>query len=152
MTSQRAELVVGFLSGALGIIGLNIVLFGPVYPYTAYMNSGIVHGSEGYLVTPHGFLLLPPPSDVVVPIAVSLVLPLLILIGALLHSRQRGSLVGLILLVDATVALLIDIVFNPIALLRLFLLPSLFLALITCALAFRRGQQSGVVAAGQAHS
>lgn len=149
MALWRTERFAGVLSGVLGVVGLVVVLFGPVYPYTAYLTSGVVQGAEGLLVTPHGSLWLP--SLYIVPITVSLVPPLLILIGAFIHSRQPGSRVGLILLVGATVAFLVGIIFNPIQLLQLFLLPSLFLALIASALAFRNGRQSSLAVAGEAH-
>jgi hypothetical protein len=84
------------------------------------------------------------------PIIMSFVPPLLVLTGALLHSRNPGSRVGLVLLVGATLALLAGIIFDPIQLLQLFLLPSLLLALVACILAFRSGRQSSPIAAGQA--
>ena len=151
MTSRRIELIAGILSGVLGVAGLTMVLFGPVYPYTAYTRHGVEQGYQGLLTGPDGFFWLPPPTVFLVPIIVSLVPPLMVLIGALLHSRQSGSRVGLVLLVGGTVVLLLGVIFNPIRTLQLFLLPSLLLALVACILAFRRGRQSSPVAAAQAH-
>jgi hypothetical protein len=144
------EMNSGILSGVLGVAGLAMVLFGPVYQVTGYNTSnGTVQASQGLLTDSYGFLLLPPPTIYLMPIIIALVPPLLVLAGTLLHSRQHGSLVGLVLLVGATVALLLGVIFNPIELLRLFLLPSLLLALVTCALIFRNGRQPSRVAAGQ---
>ncbi len=152
MKYRRIELIAGLLSGVLGVAGLALVLFGPVYEYTAYMSNGVVHGSEGLLVTPHGFLLLPPPTVYIMPIIVALVPPLVLLIGAMLHSSQGESRVGLVLLVGATVALLLAVIFNPIQLLQFFMLPSLLLALVACAIAVRMGRSVSPAAAGQEHS
>ena len=147
MTLRRMELIAGILSGVLGAAGLSMVLFGPVYSYTAYTSSGVVQGSRGLLTDPHGFPLLPPPPILLLPITLSLVLPLLVLVGALLHSRQRGSRVGLVLLMGATVALLLAVIFNPIQLLQLFMLPSLLLALVAWAFALRAGRRMVLAAA-----
>ncbi len=150
MTSRRMERIAGVLSGVLGIAGLSMVLFGPVYHYTAYTRYGVEQGYQGLLTGPDGFLWFPPPTVFLMPIIMSFVPPLLVLTGALLHSRNPGSRVGLVLLVGATLALLAGIIFDPIQLLQLFLLPSLLLALVACILAFRSGRQSSPIAAGQA--
>ena len=152
MTSRRMERIAGILSGVLGVAGLNMVLFGPVYHYTAYTGHGVEQGYQGLLTGPDGFFWFPPPTIFLVPIIVSLVPPLLVLVGALVHSRQRGSFVGLVLLVGGTVVLLLGVIFNPIRTLQLFLLPSLLLALVTCALAFRNGRQPSPAVADQTHS